>query len=46
MMALPTIRDARSFYQSAKQRFEDAEFLLEAERTTGAIYLAGYSVGT
>ncbi len=43
-MALPTVRDARPFYQSARQRFEDAEFLLEAERTTGVIYLAGYSV--
>jgi hypothetical protein len=43
-MALPHVLEARPFYQSAKQRFEDAEFLLEAERTTGAIYLAGYSV--
>lgn len=43
-MALPHAREARLFYQSAKQRFEDARFLLEAERTTGAIYLAGYSV--
>jgi HEPN domain-containing protein len=43
-MALPHVQDARPFYRSAKQRFEDAEFLLEAERTTGAIYLAGYSV--
>ena len=43
-MALPRAPEARPFYQSAKQRFEDAEFLLDAERTTGAIYLAGYSV--
>ena len=43
-MALPHVSEARPFYQSAKQRFEDAEFLLEAERTTGAIFLAGYSV--
>jgi len=43
-MALPHIQEARPFYQSAIQRFEDAEFLLEAERTTGAVYLAGYSV--
>jgi len=43
-MALPQRQDARPFYQSAKQRFEDARFLLEAERTTGAMYLAGYSV--
>lgn len=43
-MALPHAREARAFYQAAKQRFEDARFLLENERTTGAIYLAGYSV--
>jgi HEPN domain-containing protein len=43
-MALPQALEARPFYQSAKQRFEDAQFLLEAERTTGAVYLAGYSV--
>jgi HEPN domain len=41
---LPHVAEARPFYQSARQRLEDAEFLLEAERTTGAIYLAGYSV--
>ena len=27
-----------------RQRFEDAEFLLDVERTTAAVYLAGYSV--
>jgi hypothetical protein len=43
-MALPASTDARRFYQAAKQRFEDGGFLLEAGRTTGAIYLAGYSV--
>jgi hypothetical protein len=43
-MALPASRDARRFYQAARQRFEDSGFLLEAGRTTGAIYLAGYSV--
>src|SRR5437899_5472401 len=43
-MALPQAREARPYYQAAKQRFEDARFLLEVERTTGAIYLAGYSV--
>ena len=42
-MALPNAVEARPFYRSAKQRFEDAQFLLEADRTTGAIYLAGYS---
>ena len=43
-MALPQVRQARPFYRSARQRLEDAQFLLEAERTTGAVYLAGYSV--
>ena len=43
-MALPRAREARPFYQSAIQRLEDAEFLLEADRTTGAVYLGGYAV--
>ena len=32
------------FRQTAIQRFEDARVLLRAGRTTGAMYLAGYSV--
>lgn len=43
-MALPRASEARPFYQAAKQRFEDARFLLEAGRTTGAIYFAGHFV--
>jgi|ERR1043166_350382 HEPN domain-containing protein len=43
-MALPHAREARSFYQAAMQRFSDAQFLLDNKRTTGAVYLAGYSV--
>ena len=43
-MGLPKAREARSFYRCAMQRFEDAEYLLEAGRTTGAVYLAGYGV--
>jgi hypothetical protein len=43
-MPLPRVREARSFYQSAFQRFEDAKFLMDGERTTGAVYLAGYGV--
>jgi HEPN domain-containing protein len=43
-MALPTSPEARQFYQSARQRFKDASFLLQMGRTTGAVYLAGYSV--
>jgi HEPN domain-containing protein len=43
-MALPSIPEARPFYRSAWQRLEDALFLLSADRNTGAVYLAGYSV--
>ena len=44
-MGLPAAQEARPFYRAGKQRFEDARVLLEkAERTTGAIYLAGYGV--
>lgn len=43
-MALPQRTEARRYYRAAKQRFEDAQLLLNAERTTGAVYLAGYTV--
>jgi hypothetical protein len=43
-MAIPASKNARLFYRAAKQRFDDALLLLELERTTGAVYLAGYSV--
>jgi len=44
-MGLPAAQEARPFYRAGKQRFEDAKLLLDkAERTTGAIYLAGYGV--
>lgn len=43
-MAMPSSANARLFYRAAKQRFEDAEFLLDVDRTTAAVYLAGYSV--
>ena len=43
-MPLPNAEEARPFYRSSLQRFEDARFLLEAGRTTGAVYLAGYGV--
>jgi len=32
------------FQRAALQRFEDAETLLEQQRKTGAMYLAGYAV--
>ena len=43
-VAVPSSQNARIFYRAAKQRFEDAEFLLDVDRTTAAVYLAGYSV--
>ncbi len=43
-MAVPGDPNARRFYRAAVQRLEDAEFLLETERTTAAVYLAGYCV--
>ena len=43
-MGLPQPQEARLFYRAAKQRFDDAQLLLEAGRTTGAVYLAGYTV--
>jgi len=43
-VAVPSSRNARIFYRAARQRFEDAEFLMGVDRTTAAVYLAGYSV--
>lgn len=43
-MAMPPSPNARLFYRAAKQRFEDADFLLDVGRTTAAVYLSGYSV--
>ena len=43
-MPIPRSTNARLFYRAAKERFEDAELLLSLNRTTGAVYLAGYSV--
>jgi len=43
-MALPRPVEARLYYRAAKQRFDDSQLLLEAGRTTGAVYLAGYTV--
>ena len=43
-MAMPSSVQARRFYRAAKQRFDDALLLLEMDRTTAAVYLAGYSV--
>ena len=43
-VAMPSSVQARRFYRAVKQRFDDALLLLEMERTTAAVYLAGYSV--
>jgi HEPN domain-containing protein len=43
-MGLPQPVEARLYYRAGKQRFEDSQFLLREGRTTGAVYLAGYTV--
>jgi HEPN domain-containing protein len=35
---------ARRFLRAAEQRFKEAQFLLEAEFGTGAVYVGGYAV--
>src|SRR5438876_2241073 len=42
MSALRSL-EVRRFYQVAVQRMEDARVLLDGQRTTGAMYLAGYA---
>jgi HEPN domain-containing protein len=43
-VGVPRDKDAKRFYRAARQRLEDAVFLLDSERTTAAVYLAGYCV--
>jgi HEPN domain-containing protein len=43
-VAIPGDKDAKRFYRAAGQRLDDATFLLDSERTTAAMYLAGYCV--
>jgi len=43
-MGLPESAEARVFYRCGLRRLEDAEVLLGAGKTTGAVYLAGYAV--
>lgn len=43
-MAIPTSIEARLYYRCAFQRYDDAQILLRAAHTTGAVYLAGYGV--
>src|SRR5262249_37936875 len=43
-MGLLRAAEAGVYYRAAWHRFDDANLLLEAGRTTGAVYLAGYTV--
>ena len=43
-MTMPNSTEARLFYRCAVLRYEEAEVLLKAAYTTGAVYLAGYGV--
>jgi len=43
-MAIPRSKEARLFYRCALQRLEEVQILLRADRTTGAVYLAGYGI--
>lgn len=43
-MAVPASIEARLYYRCVFQRYEDAQILLRADHTTGAVYLAGYGI--
>lgn len=43
-MAMPNSFEARLYYRCAFQRYEEAQVLLRADYTTGAVYLAGYGI--
>ena len=43
-MPVPQNPAARKYFRAPGQRCEDAEFLLQAGRMLGAVYLAGYCV--
>jgi hypothetical protein len=43
-MGVPRALEARLYYRAAQQRYEDAQVLLRQDRTTGGVYLAGYTV--
>jgi hypothetical protein len=43
-MGVPRNKESRLFYTCALQRYDDAEVLLRAGNTTGAVYMAGYSI--
>lgn len=44
-MGMPKSKEARLFYRAALARMTDARYIYEkADRTTAAVYLAGYAV--
>lgn len=43
-MPMPSSKNARLFYRAAMERLDDASLLIDLNRTTAAVYLAGYSV--
>ena len=43
-MAIPASSEAKKFYRCAFERYDDAQILLRAAHTTGAVYLAGYGI--
>lgn len=43
-MAIPSSSDARLYRRCALLRYGEAEVLLKADYTTGAVYLAGYGI--
>jgi HEPN domain len=43
-VGLPKSKEAQPFYRCALQRLEDAYILRRGDRTTGAVYLAGYGI--
>lgn len=43
-MATPASPDARLYFRCALQRYDDAQVLLQARHTTGAVYLGGYGI--
>src|SRR5690348_4762779 len=43
-MGVPGSKEARLYYRCAFHRTEDAQILVRAGRTTGAVYLAGYGI--
>src|SRR4051794_8825909 len=43
-MPLPKSSEARLYYRCAAQRYQDSQLLIKGNRTTGAVYFAGYAI--